>query len=52
MSHCRETSAKTLKREIINRGPVVAPVLLATPFLVYGGGVFRAVLMTQRGVVG
>jgi cathepsin B len=42
LSHCRETSAKTLKREIINRGPVVAPVLLATPFLVYGGGVFPA----------
>jgi len=40
MSHCLMSGAKNIKREMWNRGPVVAPMLLKDDFLVYKSGVY------------
>ncbi|CAJ1395159.1 unnamed protein product [Effrenium voratum] len=40
MDHCILGGEKKIKREVYNRGPVVAPVLLKDDFLVYKGGVY------------
>lgn len=40
ISHCLMNGAKNIKREMWNRGPVVAPMLLKDDFLVYKSGVY------------
>ncbi|CAK8994253.1 Cathepsin B-like CP3 (Cathepsin B-like protease B3) [Durusdinium trenchii] len=40
IDHCLLGGEKKIKREIFNRGPVVAPVLLKDDFLVYKSGVY------------
>jgi len=40
LEHCILTKEKAVKREIYNRGPVVAPLYIKTEYLVYGAGVY------------
>lgn len=40
LDHCVLSGVKAMKREIHNRGPVVAPVYVKDEFLVYSSGVF------------
>eukprot|EP00930_Biecheleria_cincta_P052927 TRINITY_DN3822_c0_g1_i6.p1 TRINITY_DN3822_c0_g1~~TRINITY_DN3822_c0_g1_i6.p1 ORF type:complete len:445 (+),score=113.75 TRINITY_DN3822_c0_g1_i6:76-1410(+) len=40
ISHCLMSGAKNIKREMWNRGPVVAPLYLKDDFLVYKSGVY------------
>lgn len=40
LDHCVLTREKAIKREIYNRGPVVAPLFLKSDYLVYGNGVY------------
>merc|ERR1712176_770940 len=40
ISHCVKRGVKEIKREILENGPVVAPVVLNQDFMVYSGGVF------------
>lgn len=40
LDHCVMTREKAIKREIYNRGPVVAPLYLKSEYLVYGSGVY------------
>jgi len=40
LEHCILTKEKAVKREIYNRGPVVAPLYLKAEYLVYGSGVY------------
>jgi len=40
LSHCVMGGEKAIKREIYNRGPVVAPVHVKDDFLVYGKGIY------------
>lgn len=40
IEHCVLTKEKAVKREIFNRGPVVAPVYLKSDYLVYKDGVY------------
>jgi len=40
LEHCVLTREKSVKREIFNRGPVVAPLYLKNDYLVYSGGVY------------
>jgi len=40
INHCMMSGEKALKREIYNRGPVVAPIYVKDDFLVYSGGVY------------
>jgi len=40
IDHCMMRGAKNIKREIFNRGPVVAPMYLKDDFMVYKGGVY------------
>lgn len=40
LSHCLKSGEKEIKREIYNRGPIVAPIYVKDDFLVYGKGVY------------
>jgi len=40
LEHCVLTREKAIKREIYNRGPVVAPLYLKKDYLLYGSGVY------------
>eukprot|EP00931_Biecheleriopsis_adriatica_P030185 TRINITY_DN1780_c0_g2_i1.p1 TRINITY_DN1780_c0_g2~~TRINITY_DN1780_c0_g2_i1.p1 ORF type:complete len:441 (+),score=116.58 TRINITY_DN1780_c0_g2_i1:54-1376(+) len=40
IEHCMMSGAKNIKREVYNRGPVVAPMYLKDDFMVYKGGVY------------
>jgi len=40
ISHCVMSGEKNVKREILNRGPVVAPIYVKDDFLVYEAGVY------------
>lgn len=40
IDHCVMSGEKNIKREILNRGPVVAPVYVKDDFLVYQSGVY------------
>jgi len=40
LDHCVLTKEKSVKREIYNKGPVVAPIYLKNEYLVYSGGVY------------
>lgn len=40
LEHCVMTKEKAIKREIFNRGPVVAPLFLKSEYLVYQAGVY------------
>lgn len=40
LDHCLMSGEKAIKREIYNRGPVVAPIMVKDDFLVYSGGVY------------
>lgn len=40
LDHCVLTKEKSVKREIYNKGPVVAPLYLKSEYLVYSGGVY------------
>jgi len=40
VDHCIMTNEKNIKREIYNRGPVVAPIYLKSEYLVYSSGVY------------
>jgi len=42
LEHCVLTQEKAVKREIFNRGPVVAPLYLKAEYLVYGSGVYSS----------
>jgi len=43
LSHCVLSGEKAIKREIMNNGPIVAPVFLKDDYLVYSGGVYTPV---------
>merc|ERR1712217_608370 len=43
ISHCVMSGVKEIKREIIEHGPVVAPIRLQHDFMVYSGGVYSAI---------
>jgi hypothetical protein len=43
MDHCILTRKKSIKHEIYNRGPVVAPLYVKKDYLVYSGGVYTPV---------
>eukprot|EP00933_Yihiella_yeosuensis_P019925 TRINITY_DN1606_c0_g2_i1.p1 TRINITY_DN1606_c0_g2~~TRINITY_DN1606_c0_g2_i1.p1 ORF type:complete len:467 (-),score=148.86 TRINITY_DN1606_c0_g2_i1:241-1539(-) len=40
IDHCLISGEKAIKREIFNRGPIIAPVMVKDDFLVYGGGIY------------
>lgn len=40
LDHCVLTRQKSIKREIYNRGPVVAPISIKKDYLVYSNGVY------------
>lgn len=40
VNHCMMSGEKALKRELYNRGPIVAPVYIKDDFLVYESGVY------------
>lgn len=40
VDHCILTKEKNIKREIYNRGPVIAPLYLKSEYLVYSSGVY------------
>lgn len=40
LEHCVLNREKAIKREIYNRGPVVAPIFLKSEYLVYSSGVY------------
>lgn len=40
VDHCVMTNEKNIKREIYNRGPVIAPMYLKSEYLVYSSGVY------------
>jgi len=40
VDHCVMTKEKSIKREIYNRGPVVAPMYLKSEYLIYSSGVY------------
>jgi len=47
LQHCVLTNTKAVKREIYNRGPVVAPLYLRKEYLVYSGGVYTPLENTE-----
>jgi len=40
LEHCVLTQEKAIKREIYNRGPVVAPIFMKSEYFVYSSGVY------------
>eukprot|EP00933_Yihiella_yeosuensis_P019924 TRINITY_DN1606_c0_g1_i1.p1 TRINITY_DN1606_c0_g1~~TRINITY_DN1606_c0_g1_i1.p1 ORF type:complete len:433 (-),score=160.35 TRINITY_DN1606_c0_g1_i1:355-1653(-) len=40
LDHCLISGEKAIKREVFNRGPIVATVMLKDDFLVYSGGIY------------
>jgi hypothetical protein len=48
LDHCVLTKVKAIKREIYNRGPVVAPIYLRKEYLVYSSGVYSPIESTEQ----
>jgi len=48
LEHCVMTQEKAIKREVYNRGPVVAPIFLKSEYLVYSSGVYTPTDNAQR----
>jgi hypothetical protein len=48
IDHCVISNEKRIKREIFNKGPVVAPIYLKTDYLVYSSGVYTPTTASEQ----